>query len=402
MILELTVKTPQTINAICPASTYRQEVTRGTDIVEVGGYLPIITTGGALVGSSNLSNRSFLYNNNYSKIRINGTINKISFFIVSVDPLAFNGITEWWLQIWRKIGSTYYLIHEEDIRNKINYASTNEVNLNGDIDVLEGDRIGFAIIKTTGLNLFRCHTGVDNSLRYVDNTAKQTTGFSWETQQSGATILPIKVYGQSSLIVAIGDSIMAGHSGHYTYLENSMIDVKVNSITYQLSILDDKYIYQNMSVGGNTSGQVLLRFTNDCINLKPKIALMNMGVNDIGNGISKVTFFNNWTTILNACQSSGIIPVVCKINPWTNGTTEQMRIKENWMPELKVLVNSYVGSVWVDCDAILGKFRTGGDEGNLWDLKTEYDLDGVHCTLAGYVEMAKEINRKIKQKYTFV
>ena len=103
--------------------------------------------------------------------------------------------------------------------------------------------------------------------------------------------------------------------------------------------------------------------------------------------------------MLNACAANNIIPVICKILPWTNGDNAEMQTRDDWMTDLQALVATYAGSVWVDFDTDMGQFRVGGDAGNLWDLKAIYNADGVHPNLAGYVKMAEVINTAILATY---
>jgi len=117
--------------------------------------------------------------------------------------------------------------------------------------------------------------------------------------------------------------------------------------------------------------------------------------------MTKTQFLAYWTVSLDALAAANIIPVVCKVLPWTNGTNGQMQTRDDWMTDLEALVATYTGSVWVDFDTAIGKFRAGGDEGNLWDIQTvpDYDADGVHLTLLGYTKMAEIIDAAILTKY---
>ena len=205
---------------------------------------------------------------------------------------------------------------------------------------------------------------------------------------------------QAPLAVGIGDSIIAGHPAHNTYLEAvRTVDTAIpNQIMYQLNQINSDYVYQNMGIGGDDSSETLTRFTKDCINLKPKLALINPSVNDISGGvISKATFLSNYTTMLDACVTNNIVPVVFKMMPWTSGSNANMQKRDDWMADLQALTATYSNSVWVDFDVTIGKFRTGGDVGNLWDIQTAYNADGVHLNLAGYTAAAALINTEIRK-----
>jgi hypothetical protein len=81
-----------------------------------------------------------------------------------------------------------------------------------------------------------------------------------------------------------------------------------------------------------------------------------------------------------------------------------MQTRDDWMTDLQALVATYAGSVWVDFDSAIGRFRVGGDAGNLWDIQTtpDYNDDNIHLTLLGYAKMAESIDTAIKVKYRFV
>ena len=386
-----------TFNKTGDTTTVIKYLSRNADIVEIGGYVGIIEDHGTNI-ASNSKNRSYLNQNNNTKVRINGLLSRIDVFTDTIT-----NTTKLFLQIWRNSAGTYTLIYEEDVFTKIASRTVNSIILTTPVNVLEGDMIGFWCESSASDSVFEGVAAAADSLPYV-NGEKRTTGYDWDALSGLAFVIPVKSYGQASLIIGIGDSIIAGHPFHDSYLENSKDDSKSGTITYQLSLLDSRYIYQNMGIGGQTTTSIKNRFTADLVDLKPKIAIIQGGVNDISKGdITKATFISNYTTMLNACETAGIIPVVLKILPWTNGTNDQMQARDEWMTDLEALVATYAGSVWVDFDVDMGKFRVGGDAGNLWDLQTtsDYDQDGVHPTLLGYAKMAEVIDREIKKKYDF-
>lgn len=51
-------------------------------------------------------------------------------------------------------------------------------------------------------------------------------------------------------------------------------------------------------------------------------------------------------------------------------------------------------------DTILGQERVGGDTGNRWDIKTEYNDDGVHYNEAGNAVIAAQVLSVLKSAYT--
>ncbi len=128
------------------------------------------------------------------------------------------------------------------------------------------------------------------------------------------------------------------------------------------------------------------------MNLRPRVAILQCGVNDLAGGVSQATFLANWTTMLDACKAAGVETVVCKIAPWTNGTSVQMQTRDTWNAALATLAAGYPDAVVVDFDDYVGTARAGGDASNKWDIASAYAAgDGVHFNGLGYARMAQAI-----------
>jgi lysophospholipase L1-like esterase len=206
---------------------------------------------------------------------------------------------------------------------------------------------------------------------------------------------------QAPLIVAIGDSITQSTAVNYSLIwagDTLAFDFD-KSWEGKLYNLDNRCVYQNMGHGGDTTTQMLARFDTDVILLKPRICLIQGGVNDIFGGvITKMTYLSNIKDMLDKCVTNGIYAVISEIMPWTNGSNAQMQIRDLWTADLRTLVAAYTKkkAFLINWDTILGKNRVGGDIGNLWDIKTVYDGDGVHFNEAGYSAIADEIYKVIQ------
>lgn len=369
-------------------------ITRNPDTVEAGGYVAIST------GTPNLAitpTRTFFNRQNLSLIRQTGNISRVRFYLGNaLKPSAIH------VEIWRKNGSVWDRVYRsEDIAAVCIINQINDINVNP-IAVLAGDYL--ALSGNGGGNIFTAVSGYGSgSFHYQTEASIQVTGFNWTTQPTlTGYLLPVKSFQQAPLVVGIGDSIMAGHPGHYSGVESSVnVNVPTNCITGQLERIDEIYICQNMGIGSQVTTSIAARFNADVVALKPRLVIINGGVNDIATGVSKSVFLANYTSMLNLCAANGIIAIVCKITPWTTGTIAQMQTRDNWMADLKVMVESYQGFIWVDFDSVLGQFRSGGDAGNLWNIQPAYNADGIHFTYLGYQAMATSIDAKIKEKYRF-
>jgi len=57
------------------------------------------------------------------------------------------------------------------------------------------------------------------------------------------------------------------------------------------------------------------------------------------------------------------------------------------------------GAAYFDPRPVIGQFRPGGPAGNLWDIRTEYDGDGIHHSAAGRYALANAIYRLLSDGY---
>jgi lysophospholipase L1-like esterase len=370
-------------------------LTRNIDIVEAGGYKDVLNSGTVL--NSATTGRWFLNKNNLSRIRQYGYITKIKLYIgyLTIGPISI------YFQVWRKNGSNYDLVGEENITSKVTGGLINTIQLSIPILSQEGDYIGMGAIGGVEImSLYATNVTTANSVVWINGDKPGTTGVNFDAGTKSNYVFPCKVYMQSPVVVFIGNSITAGHTLHYSFIENSFTTNTANTIEYQLYNFNSRFIYQNMGIGGYISEWNKNRFTADVINLKPVIAIIENGVNDIALGtVLEETFLSNMSTMLNSCINNNIIPIVCKIMPWTNGTNEQMQTRDLWNNSLDTLVATYPTAIIVDFDSAVGQFRAGGDPDNLWNIKTSYNQDGVHFNTLGYTEIANTLYKEISKKY---
>ena len=148
-----------------------------------------------------------------------------------------------------------------------------------------------------------------------------------------------------------------------------------------------------MGIGSQTTGNIASRFASDAISLFPKLVIIDGGVNDIAGSVSTSTVVANYTTMLNSCQSNSVICGVLLILPWSNGTTSQMNTRDELNTLITNLVASYTTSSFIiDAGSYVGSYRSGGPDGNLWNIKTgNGDGSGVHFNSTGHTNIAQAI-----------
>lgn len=360
------------------------------DLVKAGPY-DSAASGPSNWGCSVIGYREFITIGQQYRIRENGIISRLRLYTANKTNL-----TGFYLKIWRKNGSNYDLVGASDnLASSIGDGTTATIDLSTPIvGVQEGDYYGYRIEVSAPSYNFYAKTGVTGVTSYlVTNLTPTDANYNWSGQAAiASTVLPIELYMQAPQAALIGDSIIAGHPGNYSFLEKAATTNISSTIGKQLSNFTG-YTYQNMGIGSQTTTNISARFANDIIALKPRIAIIEGGVNDIAGSVSKSTFLENYTTMLDLAQADPAISriIVLKILPWTNGTNVQMKIRDDWNASLVTLTNGHSKAQIVDTSSYVGQSRDGGDVGNLWDIQPAYDAGGVHYNQAGHAQIAQAI-----------
>ena len=144
--------------------------------------------------------------------------------------------------------------------------------------------------------------------------------------------------------------------------------------------------YVNRGISGQTTPQMLVRFRQDVIDLKPKAVVVLAGTNDIAENTGKTSLEaieNNIASMSDLARANGIRVVLCSVLPasefsWHPGLEPAPKIKA-----LNAWIKEYAakkGFVYVDYYS-----RMVNNEGG---LKAELSPDGVHPNKAGYEIMA--------------
>jgi lysophospholipase L1-like esterase len=151
--------------------------------------------------------------------------------------------------------------------------------------------------------------------------------------------------------------------------------------------------YVGRGISGQTTPQMLVRFRQDVVALKPAVVVILAGTNDIaGNtGPSSLEMIeDNLASMTEIAQANRIRVVLCSVlpvfdYPWKRGIDPAAKIVA-----LNAWIKSYasrVGAVYVDFHSAMADERQG--------MKPDLARDGVHPTEAGYKIMAPIVERGI-------
>ena len=171
-----------------------------------------------------------------------------------------------------------------------------------------------------------------------------------------------------------------------------------NSITESWGIIDSSFFkdngYIDRGISGQTSSQMLLRFRQDVINLKPAVVVILAGTNDIAENTGPISLrdiLGNIISMTQLAEASNIKVILCSVLPaydfpWHRGLKPADKIIK-----LNSMIKSYCDEKNIPYVDYYSKMV---DEEKGMDKK--YTNDGVHPTLAGYKVMDPLIDKEIK------
>jgi lysophospholipase L1-like esterase len=162
-----------------------------------------------------------------------------------------------------------------------------------------------------------------------------------------------------------------------------------NSITDFWIVSDSSFFYGknyiDRGISGQTTPQMLIRFKQDVVNLKPSVVVILAGINDIAGNTGPSTLEmieDNLSSMAEVAMANGIKVVLSSVLPaydfpWHPGMEPAEKVVK-----LNVWIKSFAEShkcVYLDY------FTTMSDEKHA--LKSELTTDGVHPNKAGYKVM---------------
>jgi len=143
--------------------------------------------------------------------------------------------------------------------------------------------------------------------------------------------------------------------------------------------------YINRGISGQTTPQMLVRFRQDVLDLRPKAVVILAGTNDIAGNTGSATLemiVDNIKSMAQLAEANGIEVIISSVlpvfdYPWKPGIKPNEKI-----PALNKLLKDYAdanGFLYLDYFSVMADDRNG--------LPKKYAEDGVHPTAEGYAIM---------------
>jgi len=160
--------------------------------------------------------------------------------------------------------------------------------------------------------------------------------------------------------------------------------------------------YINRGIGGQTTPQMLLRFRQDVIALRPKVVVILAGTNDIAGNTGPMSLEDieaNYASMAELAKANSIQVVFASILPVHNYTPDSQDLFAQRSPQKIVELNRWLkiysaehGNVYLDY------FSAMADEKGL--LRRDLAEDGLHPNKAGYSIMTPLATAAIARAYS--
>jgi lysophospholipase L1-like esterase len=150
--------------------------------------------------------------------------------------------------------------------------------------------------------------------------------------------------------------------------------------------------YVNRGIGGQTTPQMLVRFRQDVIDLRPKVVIILAGTNDIAGNTGPMRLEDiedDYASLADLARANGIKLIYSSVLPVHNYTDRSKDFFAQRSPEKILALNAWLKgycSELAHACTYLDYFSAVVDDKGL--LKKELADDGLHPNAAGYKIMA--------------
>ena len=161
--------------------------------------------------------------------------------------------------------------------------------------------------------------------------------------------------------------------------------------------------YVNRGISGQTTSQMLVRFRQDVINLRPKVVVILAGTNDIaGNSgpIADSDIEANFASLAELARAHNIHVVLASILPVHNYTPQSQELFAQRSPERILVLNRWLRNYCLANVTTYLDYFSSMVDGKGW-LKRDLANDGLHPNKVGYAVMVPlaeaAIDKALKQ-----
>lgn len=151
----------------------------------------------------------------------------------------------------------------------------------------------------------------------------------------------------------------------------------------------------NRGISGQTTPQMLLRFPQDVISLKPEVVIILAGINDIAENtgpISNEGILENIIAMSELAKANTIKVILCSVLPANRFNWNPKISPDNRVIELNKMIQSYADKnkiLYIDYYSKMVDDENG--------LQKQYGEDGVHPNKEGYLVMKSIVNEAIER-----
>ena len=254
--------------------------------------------------------------------------------------------------------------------------------------------------------------------------------------------IPVNFYTYAPIAVFAGASIMTGHNSHRGFWENvlhagvspafrdtaataldstpafyttgyGVWDTDGNVSATQLFPSTDYtgWTYRNMGKGGNEAAPLLAFFTDNVLDLKPKIVFIGVGSADVNSGITLDAHITSQSAIMDLLLSNNIIGVFRQIPPRTKWATDddiatrtsKHDMADDYNTAMQILVEEHgCDCMWVEIASVVGQDDANSTEHDPWDnkrdmLSTYMGTDSIHYVGEGHLKMAQQFLKALRR-----
>ena len=178
------------------------------------------------------------------------------------------------------------------------------------------------------------------------------------------------------------------------FMGNSITEFWSTNSTFFLN--NKQYI--NRGISGQTTPQMLLRFRQDVINLKPQLVVILAGINDIAENTGPSTIemiLNNIISMVELAKNNGIEVMLSSVLP---------AAEFPWSPTIKpaqivIELNKQI-KLYAEQNTIIYIDYFSAMKNELNGMRKDLANDGIHPNKKGYAIMEPILSKKINQIFS--